>query len=257
MFVVNASNIDKKFNWLSSKLIKDVKIKNMSDRYSMIAIQGPKSREVIQSIVQEDISNLKFYNFIEKINCLGKNIMLSRTGYTGELGYEILCEGNVIVDIWTHIIKNFESSGLKPAGLGARDTLRIEMGYLLYGNDINLNIDPFKAGLGWITSLNKGNFIGKREIISKKNSMKSKIIYFEMLDKGIPRPGFDILINDKTLGHVTSGTISPSLNKGIGIGYLKKKYIQKESIIFIRIRDNIKKAKIVKPPFYTSGTLRY
>jgi len=181
--------------------------------------------------------------------------LLSRTGYTGELGFEIYCKNDSVKIIWDHIHKNFRKDGILPAGLGARDTLRLEMGYLLYGNDINIDINPIKAGLSWIVSLKKGDFIGKKEIISKKNKDDYQLVYFEMIEKSIPRPGFKILNGKDVVGIVTSGTISPSLNKGIGIAYIKNKYIKEGSYLSIRIRNKIKSAKIVKAPFYTLGTL--
>ena len=255
MLVVNASDIEKKYAWLKSKQFDEVSIENKSSDLSMIALQGPKSKRILQSIIYDDISNLKFYNFIESVNCLGHDILLSRTGYTGELGYEIYCKHDTIKIIWENILKNFKKDGVLAAGLGARDTLRLEMGYLLYGNDINIDTHPFKAGLGWITSFKKGDFIGREEIISKRDKDNYQLIYFEMIEKSIPRPGFEILINDNVVGVVTSGTISPSLNKGIGIAYIDKAYTKKGLELLVKIRNKSKKAIVVEAPFYSSGTL--
>ena len=253
MIVVNASDIEEKYQWLKSVLIEDANIENRSNEFSMIAIQGPLSREIIQANIQIDISELKFYNFIENIDFLGFKILLSRTGYTGELGFEIYCSDEAASHIWTFILENFKKRGVKPAGLGSRDTLRLEMGYLLYGNDINVKITPFMAGLGWITNLKKGAFIGRDEMIRKKKSLDMTLIYFVMMEKGIPRPSYDIIIEDEVVGYVTSGTISPSLNKGIGIGYIKTNYVNKDNLISIGIRKKNKKAKLVKAPFYKNG----
>ncbi len=255
MLVINAFNVDGKYNWLKSKQFDGVNIANESSDISMIAVQGPKSKRIIQKIIQNDISNLKFYDFIENANCLGHEILLSRTGYTGELGYEIYCNCDAVKIIWANILENFKKDGVLAAGLGARDTLRLEMGYLLYGNDININIHPFKAGLGWITNLKKGNFIGRDEIISMRDRDESRLVYFEMIEKGIPRPELEILVKDKVVGFITSGTISPSLNKGVGIAYINKKHTYVGTELMVNIRNKLKKARVVTAPFYSSGTL--
>tara|TARA_B100000886_G_scaffold52141_1_gene32035 strand:+ start:1316 stop:2419 length:1104 start_codon:yes stop_codon:yes gene_type:complete len=255
MLVVNASGIEEKYNWLKSKLFDRVSIENKSSDFSMIALQGPKSKRIIQSIINNEITKLKFYSFIENMDCLGHDILLSRTGYTGELGFEIYCKHDAVKTIWNYILENFGKDGVLAAGLGARDTLRLEMGYLLYGNDINIDTHPFKAGLGWITSLEKGDFIGRKEIILKRDDEESKLVYFEMLEKSIPRPGFDIIVNDKVVGFVTSGTISPSLNKGIGIAYVNKSHTKKGTELSVKIRNKLKSAVVVKAPFYSNGTL--
>ena len=255
MLVVNASGIDRKYNWLRSKQINGVNIENKSSDLSMIAFQGPKSKHMLQSILNEDISDLGFYNFIERTDCLGHDILLSRTGYTGELGYEVYCKNDAVKIIWEDILTNFKKDGVLAAGLGARDTLRLEMGYLLYGSDINIDIHPYKAGLGWITKLNKGYFVGRDKIISMRDKDESRLIYFEMIEKSIPRPGFEILVNNEVVGVVTSGTISPSLNKGIGIAYMQQKHIIRGMEFSVKIRNKRKMAVIVEAPFYTSGTL--
>jgi len=171
------------------------------------------------------------------------------------LGFEIYCKHDAVKTIWNYILENFEKDGVVAAGLGARDTLRLEMGYLLYGNDININTHPFKAGLGWITSLDKGDFIGRREIILKRADEESRLVYFEMLEKSIPRPGFEVVVNGKVVGLVTSGTMSPSLNKGIGIAYLDKSHTNIGTELSVKIRNKLKSAVVVKAPFYSNGTL--
>ena len=255
MIVVNASGIEKKYKWLKSASTKSVQIENISNELSMIAIQGPLSRKIIQANTSVDISKLKFYNFIESIDYLGFTILLSRTGYTGELGFEIYCSNEAASYIWNSILEEYKSTGVKPAGLGSRDTLRLEMGYLLYGNDMNIKTNPFNAGLGWITNLNKGFFIGRDEIILNRKTIDTVLIYFVMIEKGIPRSGCDIIMKDESVGYVTSGTISPSLNRGIGIGYIKADYIGKDKLISIRIRGRNKKGELVKAPFYKRGSL--
>lgn len=255
MIVVNASGIEKKYKWFKSVSTKNVQIENISNELSMIAIQGPLSREIIQASCEVNISKLKFYNFIESIDFLGFNILLSRTGYTGELGFEIYCSNEAASHIWNSILEDFKSAGVKPAGLGSRDTLRLEMGYLLYGSDMNIKTTPFNAGLGWITNLKKGYFIGRDAMIFNKKSLDTVLIYFVMIEKGIPRPGCDIIMRDEVVGYVSSGTISPSLNKGIGIGYIKADYLGIDKLISIGIRGRNKKGEIVKAPFYKRGSL--
>ncbi|OUW80160.1 MAG: glycine cleavage system protein T [bacterium TMED217] len=255
MMVVNASNIDKNFQWLKSVIIDGVEIDDISQNCDMIAIQGPASRKILQSNINEDISSLKFYHFIDKIDILGHEILLSRTGYSGELGYEIYCSLDATNDIWSALIEYGKSYGLVPAGLGCRDTLRLEMNYLLYGNDINQKISPIEAGLSWITKLDKDNFIGKHKIIEKNNSINRYLFSFIMLDRAIPRHGYNIIYKDELVGNVTSGTMSPSLNQGIGMGYIDKTCNVIGKKINIDVRGKLKEAEIIKPPFYKNGSL--
>ncbi len=255
MMVVNASNIDKNLKWLDSVIIGDVKIKNISHNCDMIAIQGPFSRKILQLLIKEDISSLSFYHFMNNIDISGHSILLSRTGYSGELGYEIYCSSDSTDNIWRVLIEYGKSHGLVPAGLGCRDTLRLEMNYLLYGNDINQKIGPIEAGLSWITKLDKDNFIGKHKIIEKSNSINRYLFSFIMLDKAIPRHGYNIIYNDELVGNVTSGTMSPSLNQGIGMGYIDKSCNEIGKKINIDVRGKLKKAEIIKPPFYKNGSL--
>ena len=255
MMVVNSANIDKNFQWLESVIIDGVEINNISQDCDMIAIQGPSSRKILQSIIKEDLSSLLFYNFIDKLEILGHNILLSRTGYSGELGYEIYCSPDSTNDIWHFLIENGKGDGLVPAGLGCRDTLRLEMNYLLYGNDINQKINPIEAGLSWITKLEKNNFIGKNKIIESSNSISKQIFSFIMLDKAIPRSGYNIIHNGEIVGNVTSGTMSPSLQKGIGMGYIDISYNKIGNKINIDVRGKLKEAQITKPPFYKNGSL--
>ncbi len=255
MMVVNASNIDKNFQWLKSVIIDGAEIDDISQNCDMIAIQGPASRKILQSNINEDISSLIFYHFIDKIDFLGNEILLSRTGYSGELGYEIYCSPDATTDIWRALIESGRRDGLVAAGLGCRDTLRLEMNYLLYGNDINQKINPIEAGLSWITKLNKGHFIGKNKIIEKNNSVIKCLFSFIMLDKAIPRAGYSIIYNGEVVGSVTSGTMSPSLNKGIGMGYIDISCNAIGNKINIDVRGKLKEAQIVNPPFYKNGSL--
>ena len=255
MVVVNASNIDKNFHWLESVIIDDVVINNISKDCDMIAIQGPSSRKILQSVIKEDLSSLLFYHFIDNIEILGSKTLLSRTGYSGELGYEIYCSPDSANDIWKALINVGKEEGLVPAGLGCRDTLRLEMNYLLYGNDINQKINPIEAGLSWLTKLDKGHFIGKNKIIEKSNGVSKCLFSFIMLDKAIPRNKYNIIYNGEIVGNVTSGTMSPSLKQGIGMGYIDISCNGIGNKINIDIRGKLKEAQIIKPPFYKNGSL--
>jgi aminomethyltransferase len=221
----------------------------------MIAIQGPASRKILQSMIKVELSSLLFYHFIDKIDILGHKILLSRTGYSGELGYEIYCSPDATNGIWQALIEGGKRDGLVAAGLGCRDTLRLEMNYLLYGNDINQKTNPIEAGLSWITKLNKGHFIGKNKIIEKSNRVSKCLFSFIMLDKAIPRVGYKIIYNERVVGSVTSGTMSPSLNQGIGMGYIDISCNEIGNKINIDVRGKLKEAQIVKPPFYKTGSL--
>ncbi len=257
MMVVNASNIDKNFDWLESVMIEDVTIKNKSMEIGLIAIQGPSSRKILQSIINQDISKLKFYHFIDGIDIAGSQSLISRTGYTGELGYEIYASSDSLKKIWEKLMEEGSQHGLMPAGLGCRDTLRLEMSYLLYGNDINQKVNPVEAGLEWITKFKKGHFIGRDSIIEKKDKMSKRIFCFSMVDRAIPRSGCKVIYDDRFIGRVTSGTMSPIIKNGIGMGYIEKSYHKLESIIQIDIRGKLKDAKIVDPPFYKDGSLHH
>ena len=255
MMVVNSSNIDKNFQWLESVMIQDVNLKNKSMDYGLIAIQGPYSRKILQPLINKDLLNLRFYHFIDEVDIVGSKTLISRTGYTGELGYEIYASPGSIKKIWEKLIEEGSRYGLLPSGLGCRDTLRLEMNYLLYGNDINQKTNPIEAGLGWITKFDKGDFIGKESIMQNKDNINKRIFCFYMLDKSIPRRGCEIIYNNKSIGNVTSGTMSPTIKKGIGMGYIKNSFYKLNLKININIRGKLKEAKIVEPPFYKDGSL--
>ena len=254
MLVVNASNRNKDFQWLDSHLESNVQLKDQSEETALVAIQGPRSREILQQIIDSDLSNLAFYHFIENGKAAGKSAVIARTGYTGELGYEIYATPDAILPIWDALMKVGEKPGIVPAGLACRDTLRMEMKYALYGNDIDENTNPIEAGLGWIIKPDKGDFIGRYAILKKKEKPDRKLVCFEMMERAIPRYDFKILKNDNEIGSVTSGTMSPSLEKGIGLGYVAIPHHTPGTEIMIDIRGRKKAAVIVKPPFYKSGT---
>ncbi|MFC1785524.1 glycine cleavage system aminomethyltransferase GcvT [Candidatus Neomarinimicrobiota bacterium] len=253
MLVVNAANIEKDLNWLKEHLFDGVTIENRSDEIGLIAVQGPKSRDILSKISKQNIINLPFYYFIEgKVaDCDGT---IARTGYTGELGFEIYGNNDDIPKIWDALFNIGKPMGLVPTGLAARDTLRLEMKYCLYGNDIDSTTDPNEAGLGWITKVDKKNFIGREAIIDRKEKMTRRLVCIEMLDKAIPRQGYEIYVNDEKIGYFTSGGQSPSLQKGIGLAYINSPHTKSGTEIEVEIRGKRKKAVIVKPPFYKYGT---
>ena len=249
--VVNASNIDKDFEWIASHNSMNATFENLSDAYCLLAIQGPKANEAMQAITNVDLANLKFYSFETGTFAGKENVIVSATGYTGSGGIEIYAKNEDIVDIWNAVLEAGKAYGIKPIGLAARDTLRLEMGYCLYGNEINDTTSPIAAGLGWVTKFTK-DFVNADAIkADKENGMATKLIGFELIDRGIPRHDYEIVdAEGNVIGHVTSGTQSPSLNKGIGMGYVNKEFAKEGSEIYIRIRKNDVKAQVVKTPFY-------
>ena len=251
LLVVNASNIEKDWNWISSLNSKNAEMKDLSEGYSLLAIQGPKAVEAMQSITSIDLASIPFYKF--KIgNFAGiDNVIISATGYTGSGGFEIYCKNDEVVQIWNTVFEAGKDFGIKPIGLAARDTLRLEMGYCLYGNDIDDTTSPIEAGLGWITKFTK-DFTNSEAIkLQKEEGVSRRLKAFELDERGIPRQGYDIVDeNDNIIGHVTSGTMSPSLKKGIGMGYVNKGHTKLGTKIFIKIRNKAVPATIVKLPFY-------
>jgi len=245
MLVVNASNIEKDWGFLKNKNIYNTQLINVSDSFSLIAIQGPNALNVLNPIFDIELSEIKYYHF-EYID----GIIVSNTGYTGCGGFEIYCRNEIAVDLWAKIFESGKKYDIKPIGLAARDTLRLEMGFCLYGNDIDDNTSPIEAGLSWITKTNKEFTSSKIFLKQKKEGISKKLIGFKMLEKGIPRKDYDILNNEnEIIGVVTSGTMSPSLNIGIGLGYVNIENSAVETEIFIQIRKNRKKAVIVNTPF--------
>ena len=249
LLIVNASNILKDWEWINKQNIKfNSLIVNLSDKLSLLAVQGPKAQALCQKFTSEDLSLLPNYSFIISSFAGIENIIISKTGYTGSGGFELYIPNKNAIDIWDALF-NCKGFDLKPIGLAARDTLRIEMGYCLYGNDIDEETSPEEANLRWITKVDT-SFIG-HEIIDKqiKKGSKKKLIGFKLIEKSIPRSGYEVFdINSKLIGKVTSGTFSPVLKKGIGLAYLDSVNI-KDDLIYIKIRNNLNKAEIVKTPF--------
>ena len=251
LLVVNASNIEKDWNWISSKNDVGAQMRDLSDDYSLLAIQGPKAVEAMQSLTSHDLSAINFYNFIVGDFAGIEHVIISATGYTGSGGFEIYCKNSEVKQVWDRVFEAGTKYGIKPIGLAARDTLRLEMGYCLYGNDIDDTTSPIEAGLGWITKFTKKFTNSEALEAEKQQGPKRKLIAFELNERGIPRHGYDIVDGDgKTIGVVTSGTMSPSLNKGIGLGYVPTSLSDLGNIIYIQIRKNAIPATVVKLPFY-------
>lgn len=255
MIVLNASNISKDLEWMHAHNHDNAAtINDVSDKTGLLAIQGPNATKILQPLTDLDILNLKYYTFVKGKFAGVDNVIISATGYTGSGGVEIYFEDKDDngVKIWDAIFEAGKSKNLKPIGLGARDTLRLEMGYCLYGNDIDDTTTPLEAGLGWITKFNKPTDFTAKEILQKQKEegIKRKLIGFEMIEKGIPRHHYPIVDKDgNEIGHVTSGTQSPSLQKAIGLGYINVEHAIPDSIIYILIRQKPVKAKVVKFPF--------
>lgn len=252
MMVVNASNIEKDFLWFKKFLNGDAELINVSDDYSLIAVQGRNSLPALQKLTNVNLSGMKYYSFIE--NRIGDtDVIISRTGYTGEsMGFEIYTNSdkNNSEKLWNLIFEAGKEFNIKPVGLGARDTLRLEAGYCLYGNDIDNTTNPIEAGLGWITKTVKPDFNGRQKIISQlENGISRKLCGFILSGRSVARNSNDIFCDSEKIGYVTSGNLSPILNKNIGLGYLKKEFTEPEMNISIKIRDNFVDAEVVKTPF--------
>tara|TARA_B100002051_G_scaffold155834_1_gene147399 strand:+ start:12 stop:1094 length:1083 start_codon:yes stop_codon:yes gene_type:complete len=250
MLVVNASNMEKDFNWLNDNNNLDVEIKNNSDDYSLFAVQGPEADKVCSKVFNEELTNIKYYTFIEKQTNDFGNVIISATGYTGAGGFELYVKNEFAESLWNNIILNGNEFKIQPIGLGARDTLRLEMGFCLHGNDIDDSINPIEAELDWICK-KEINFIGKEIVDRDRSNKPSKtLIGFELIEKGIPRKGYKIFNKEKELvGEVTSGSISPYTKKAIGMGYISYNENTISEKIYIEIRSKKVEAQIVKRPF--------
>ncbi len=251
MLVVNASNIEKNWNWISKYNTKNVEMHNISDRTSLLAVQGPNAAATLQKLTTMNLAEMEYYSFQKGVFAGVENVLVSATGYTGAGGFEVYFENENAEKIWNAIFEAGAEFGIKPIGLGARDTLRLEMGFCLYGNDINDSTSPLEAGLGWITKFSKEFTNSKNLLAEKEAGLKRKLVGFEMIDRGIPRHDYKIVDKDGAeIGVVTSGTQSPSLQKAIGMGYVKTEFSKEGTDIYISIRDQKILARIVKYPFY-------
>ncbi|MEX0275649.1 MAG: glycine cleavage system aminomethyltransferase GcvT, partial [Flavobacteriaceae bacterium] len=252
LLVVNAANIKKDWNHITSyNETIGADMRDISEQYSLLAIQGPKAVEAMQSLTSVDLSSIKFYHFVVADFAGVDHVIISATGYTGSGGFEIYCKNEEVKQVWDQVFEAGADFGIKPIGLAARDTLRLEMGYCLYGNDIDDTTSPFEAGLGWITKFTK-DFVNSEALAKEKQrDLERKLVAFELDERGIPRQGYDIVdSHGKKIGNVTSGTMSPSLGKGIGLGYVPTIFADPGSKIHVQIRKNSIPATVVKLPFY-------
>ena len=248
--VVNASNIEKDWNWISKYNSEGVEMKNISDQTSLFAVQGPKAADALQSLTDIELAPMEYYTFAKGTFAGVENVLISATGYTGAGGFEIYVANEHAQKVWDAIFEAGKPYGIKPIGLGARDTLRLEMGFCLYGNDIDDNTSPLEAGLGWVTKFTK-DFVNAAALKAEKEAgLKKKLVGFEMIDRGIPRHDYEIVdAEGNNIGRVTSGTQSPTLKKSIGLGYVDTAFAKDGTDIFILIRNQKVKAKVTKPPF--------
>lgn len=250
LLVVNASNIEKDWNWISKYNSYGVDMKNISDQTSLLAVQGPKAADALQTLTEIELAEMEYYTFEKGVFAGVDNVLVSATGYTGAGGFEIYVANEDAQKVWDAIFEAGAAYGIKPIGLGARDTLRLEMGFCLYGNDIDDNTSPLAAGLGWVTKFTN-DFVNSANLkAEKEKGVSEKLVGFEMLERGIPRHGYDIIDADgNKIGRVTSGTQSPTLKKSIGLGYVNTGFAKEGSEIFISIRNQAVKAVVKKPPF--------
>ena len=249
LLVVNASNIEKDWNWIAARNTQGAVMKNISDNICLFAVQGPKAKGVLQKLTAVDLSQIAYYHFVVGDFAGVANVILSNTGYTGAGGFEIYCPAADAEKVWYAIFEAGKNENIKPIGLGARDTLRLEMGFCLYGNDIDDSTSPLEAGLGWITKFTKPFTNSEALQKQKESGVARKLVGFKMVDKGIPRHDYDILNNEgRKIGRVTSGTQSPLLGQGIGLGYVETAFSKPGSEIFISVRGKGLKAQVSKTP---------
>jgi aminomethyltransferase len=251
MLVINASNINKDVEWIEKHVEGEVTIRNISDQTALLALQGPAAQKVLQKLTDSDLSELKPFRFIPEANVAGVKALVSRTGYTGEDGFELYLSSNDAVDMWKKILEAGQQEGVQPAGLGARDTLRFEARLPLYGQELSANVTPIEAGLGFFVKPDKGDFIGKEVLAEQKVSgAPRKTVGIEMIDRGIPRSRYPVLVDGERIGEVTTGTQSPTLKRNIGLALIDTKYAELDREVIVEIRNKPLRAKIIKTPFY-------
>ena len=251
MMVVNASNIQKDWEWCNRWNSMGAELENASDHMALLAVQGPNAMATMQKLTEVDLASIPYYSFVTAPFAGAKEVIISNTGYTGAGGFELYFYPEEGLKIWNALFQAGEEFGIKPIGLGARDTLRLEMGFCLYGHELNETTTPLQAGLGWITKFAENKpFIGREALEKEKaQGIKRKLCCFEMIDRGIPRQGYEIAYQDEVVGEVTSGTMSPTLKIGIGMGYVTPEFAKPGTDIEIKVRNRSLKAKVVKPPF--------
>ena len=258
MVVVNAANLEKDRAWFEKHAAHfDVEFADRSSEFALLALQGPRAQEILQELTDADLEGIRFYRFAEG-KVAGADAVISRTGYTGEDGFELYIGSADAANVWRKLLETGEGRGLLPAGLGARDSLRLEVGYILYGNDLDERRTPLEAGLGWVVKLNKGtDFIGREALArQKEEGVPEKLMGFVLREKGFPRQGYELRVDGEAAGTVTSGVLSHSTGKGIGLGYLPVEAAKVGSEIEVVIRGRAIPAEVVRPPFYTEGSLR-
>lgn len=254
MLVVNASNIEKDWNWIAQHNTFDTRMIDISDQTALLAVQGPKAVEALQSLTDIDLAGMKYYTFAKGTLAGVENVLVSATGYTGAGGFELYVEASQVARVWDAVFEAGAAYDIQPIGLGARDTLRLEMGFCLYGNDIDDTTSPLEAGLGWITKFKSGgDFVGKDWMVAQKNNgLKRRLVGFELVDKGVARQGYDIVdAQGAVIGRVTSGTQSPTSGKSIGMGYVPSEYREPGTAIWVQVRKKQLQATVVRPPFIT------
>ncbi|MGG3469976.1 glycine cleavage system aminomethyltransferase GcvT [Neobacillus pocheonensis] len=252
LLVVNASNIEKDYKWLEDHVEGDVSLENLSEKMAQLAIQGPLAEKVLQKLTKTDLSEIGFFKFQQEVTLNGKKALVSRTGYTGEDGFEVYCDSSDAALLWKEILQAGEEDGVLPCGLGARDTLRFEAVLALYGQELSAEISPLEAGIGFAVKLNKeADFIGKEVLKGQKeNGLPRKLVGIEMIDRGIPRHGYPVYNGEQLIGEVTTGTQSPTLKKNIGLALIKTEFAGLESEVEVEIRGKRLKATVVPTPFY-------
>jgi len=252
LLVVNASNTDKDFDWLKNNVSGSTEVKNVSSDYAQLALQGPEAQTILQRIVKDDLNEIEFYHFKDNVEVGGIKALVSRTGYTGEDGFELYFASAEGPKMWELLLETGKEDGLVPAGLGARDTLRFEAALPLYGQELDNDITPLEAGLGFCVKLAKDDFIGRDALAAQKaEGLKRKVAGFEMVDRGIPRSHYEVYADGKKIGYVTTGSFSPTLKKNIGLALIDAEYAKVGTEIEISVRNRNLKAIIIKKPFYT------
>ncbi len=252
LLVVNASNTEKDYQWMKENIFGNTEILNVSENYAQLALQGPLAETILQKLTSKNLNEIEFYYFNDNVKVGNIEALVSRTGYTGEDGFELYFAYNKAEEMWDLILEAGKDEGLIPAGLGARDTLRFEASLPLYGHELNENITPLEAGLGFFVKLNKENFIGKEALARQKSEgLQRKIVGFEMIDRGIPRNNYEVYKEGEKIGYVTTGSFSPTLKKNIGLALIDSAYSKEGTEIEILIRNKNSKAKVIKKPFYS------